>query len=405
MKRISLALSLFAFACTGPTTNNPKGGNATGIAVIDSDFKSTAISLLDAHGMKLRQDDCIDSGAVTPTLSIALSGDVSLASQPQPNGELVLVDRTNGALIWLDPATCKVTRELAVGTGFYSNPHDVISVSTTKAYVTRYETNATPSGSAGANDQGDDLLIINPSTLAITGRIDLSSYATTAAGVTLQARPDHALYVGGKVYVVLGNLSGDFKTSGPSRVVIVDPATDKVVGTIDPTGFANCAGIDYLASSHTLFLTCGGDFNSDPATQLAQSGVLLYDVSGAAPKLVKTIPASVLGRPLGNVFAAVSDELAVASIYGDFTGTPPDALYTIDLQAVSATKVADAAGSFVLGGAVIDAANHRVFVTNAEKGAPHVTVYDTSKAGSFPELTRFDANPKSGLPPGLIGWY
>jgi hypothetical protein len=404
MKRISLSLCLFAFACTGPTTLNPKVGNATGIAVINSDFKSTAVSLLDAQGMKLLQDDCINSGAVTPTLSLALSGDVGLASQPQANGELVLIDRHNSALIWLDPVTCKVSRELAVGTGFSSNPHDVISISTTKAYVTRYETNATPSGTAGANDQGDDLLIINPSTLAITGRIDLSAYATTLPGVTLQARPDHALYVDGKVYVVLGNLSGDFKT-GPARVAIVDPAQDKVVGTIDPTGFANCAGIDYLASSHTLFLTCGGDFNSDPATQLAQSGVLLYDLSGKAPKLVKSIPASVLGRPLGNVFAAVSDELAVASIYGDRSDTPPDSLFTIDLQAVSATKVADAARSFVLGGAVIDAANHRVFVTYGEKDAPHVTVYDTSKPGSFPELTRFDANPKSGLPPGLIGWY
>jgi hypothetical protein len=384
-------LPLLGAACTGNTiaSSNLKGGAANGIAVINSDYKSTSVSLIDPERGGLAQDDCLDSGAVTPVLSIALSGDVVLPSQPQAHDELVLIDRTNSALAFLDSRRCQVLRQLSVGTGFYSNPHDVISLSAEKAYVTRYEHNQTPSGTAGANDEGTDILIIDPSAPAIRGRIDLSQYATT---VTLEARPDRALLANGKVYVALGNTSHDFLTIGTGRLVIVDPNTDQVNGTLDlPAPFKGCTGLDYIASSKTLLVGCSGDYND--AAQTAQSGLLVYDLGGESPILTKTIPASAVGgRPLStSVFAAVSDHQVILTTPGDFSGTPPDTLWSIDLVAGTGKKIGDGGSDFVFGGLVVDSKKNRVYLTDA--------------AGAFTVTGSFDANPKSGLAPRQIGWY
>ncbi len=61
----------------------------------------------------------------------------------------------------IDPAGWSVIREFSVGSG--SNPQDIAIISTTRAYVSRYESN--------------DLLEVNPSTGAQTGTISLASFA------------------------------------------------------------------------------------------------------------------------------------------------------------------------------------------------------------------------------------
>jgi hypothetical protein len=407
MKTFLTAIPLLTIACIQPAKQTPKGSGTQGIVVIDSDYKSTSVSLVDASGDKVAQDDCIDSGAVTPVLSTALSGDVVLPSQSQPGDALVLIDQTNSALITVDPTKCMAVHDLSVATGFYSNPHDLVGLSTTKAYVTRYGTNTMPSGKPGANDQGADLLIINPATSTITGRIDLSGEATQVTGATLQADPDRAVLANGKVYVSLDNLSADFMTTGPGRIVIVDPETDSVTGTIDPPGVKSCSQLAYLESAQELLIVCGGDLNADLATQTMQSALLVYDISGSTPTLVKTIPGTALGnRPVMNsLVAAVSDQYAIAAAWGDASGTPPDSLWNVDLKAGTAAKIADADGSFVLGTALYVAAAHRVIVTDAGMTNPHVSMYDVTNPGAPVAAGTFVADPKSGLPPRLLAWY
>jgi hypothetical protein len=58
---------------------------------------AAVVSLVDPNAGALAQDDCLDSGAVTP-ISMALSGDVVLASTRNRTGELLLTDRTNSAV-------------------------------------------------------------------------------------------------------------------------------------------------------------------------------------------------------------------------------------------------------------------------------------------------------------------
>ncbi|MBC7976910.1 MAG: hypothetical protein H7138_18195, partial [Myxococcales bacterium] len=278
----------------GPDAESSPG---IGLAVVNSDYASTAITLLDRTG-QVTHADCINSGTRPPGNTLALSGDVVLPSQAQPDHLLVTIDRTNAALTWIDPSNCAPLRQLDVSTGFFANPHDVVGISPTKAYVTRYERNANPTPDPADRDDGDDLLIIDPSVPAITGRIDLGRYATTVTGASIQARPDRARLANGKLFVVLNNISDDFGTIGAGRVVVVDPATDQVTGTLDlPAGLQNCGGLSYVEATKTLVVACGGNY-SQPS-QVASSGLAFVDVAVSPPVVTRQLPATAFGgRPV-----------------------------------------------------------------------------------------------------------
>jgi len=200
-----------------------------GLAVIhgSSDYTSSLLSLVDPATATLVHDNCLNSGSVAPQLSQALSGSVVLPSAPLPGHPLVLIDSTNSALVWVNPADCTVVRQLSVSTGFKAYPHDVVAVSPNKFYVTRYMTNSSPTADPSDLDEGGDLLILDLDLGKAVARIDLAPYA--AGGVGINPNPDRARVLDGKIYVTLNNLSADMTTqAGPGRVVVVDPATDTV---------------------------------------------------------------------------------------------------------------------------------------------------------------------------------
>ena len=115
---------------------------ASGGAILNSDFLSTSLSLVDKNG-GLVTADCVHS-STTGTGSTTISGDVVLPSQPQRGGQIVLIDRGNTALTFVTPS-CTVDRQFSVKGGFeMANPHDVVIIDDHKAYVTRYAKNAAP---------------------------------------------------------------------------------------------------------------------------------------------------------------------------------------------------------------------------------------------------------------------
>ena len=109
-------------ALRGPDVDAPVDDDLVtpgiGIAVVNSNFTVTSISLLSRSTAQLAVGDCINSGARPPGTTLALSGDVVLPSWPLPNHDFVLIDRRNGTLTWIDPATCAPVRQLDVATGF-----------------------------------------------------------------------------------------------------------------------------------------------------------------------------------------------------------------------------------------------------------------------------------------------
>jgi hypothetical protein len=381
----------------GPT-DEPSPG--VGLAVINSDFTSTSIALLDQDG-RVTHGDCINSGTRPPGNTLALSGDVVLPSQAQPDHLVVAIDRTNAALTWIDPATCAPLRQLDVSTGFFANPHDVIAVSATKAYVTRYERNANPTANPDDHDDGEDLLIIDPSVPKVTGRIALARYAT---GADVQARPDRVWLAEGKVFVVLNNISASFGAIGPGRVVVIDPASDAVTAMIDlPGGLKNCGGLSYVPATRTLVVACGGDFTA--ADQAASSGVAYLDVANATvSRAVGTAPFG--GRPIaGYSGSAYRGALGFGVTFGEpMKGTPKDQLWLLDVAAGTASPLLEAKASFTYGGVAVDPAHQRVYLTDGDPAKPRLQVFGYANPASPTQGDPIDASP-TGLPTREITWY
>ena len=381
---------------------------ATGLVVVSSDYTTTSVSLVDPVARVVTHDRCVDSNTVVPTLSLALSGDVTLPSAPQIGGDVLLIDDVNSALTWIDPQTCAIRHQISVS-DFKSFPHDVISISADKSYVIRFGTNGNPTGDPAS--KGEDILVLNPGSSAgptVVGRIDLAPYAAPVAGAVIQARPDHGLLVGTKVYVTLASQSADYAATGEGRVVIVDSATDTVSGMIALSGLAGCSRLDYLADSRTLFVACGG--SSSAVDQAATSGIALVDLGVEPPVLKAVLPVSAIGgQPLNfSWVAALSDQQILAATFGaiDFATnaqTAPDAVWSIAANGTAAAKLLEG-GAFNLGRAAVLQTPRTLLVPDADPTQPLVHVFGLSGTVTNP-APDIDANPSQHLPPREIAWY
>jgi len=381
------------------------GTEPGGLAVLhnSTDYTSSLLSLVDPTTATLVRDNCLNSGSKAPQLSQALSGDVVLPSAPLPGHPLVLIDRTNNALVWVNPVDCTVTQQISVSTGFLSNPHDVVAIAPNKFYVTRNASNPSPSPDPSEFDGGGDLLILDLDLGKPISRIDLSAYA--AAGAGMRPNPDRARVLGGKIYVTLNNLNVDPKlTGGPGRVVVVDPTTDTVTSVIDLPGFKDCSAIVPVPGQEgSLAVACGGAW-ADGANQINASGVALIDTS-TSPATVQTRMASDFGRPLSFAdLAVVNSGVAFAIVSGDLSGTPPDQLWQFDFAGGVPQRLLDGSSDFVLGGLVFDPTTQRLFLGDADPQSPRVHVFDVS--GCPPtELPALDSDPSRSLLPRALGLY
>jgi hypothetical protein len=374
---------------TAPQSLGDAGADAgptgpQGLVVLHSDYKTTLVSLVDPATNAVIKDDCIDSGSKTPTLTASLSGDVVAPTQAQPTKDVVLIDRLNSTLTWVAPSTCAVTRQVNVGEGKMANPQDVLPVSDKKVYVPRYSADTS------------DLLVLDPSTGTITGHIDLKGQAPS---MTVLANPSRGVVTNGKAYVVLTALSADSKTGAPGRVVVVDPATDAVTGSIDLT-LKNCGSI--AALDKALVVGCGGVFG-DP-NQMMDSGVALIDLS-ATPPTVKVVAAKDFGRALSPFdVGAVSPSLAFAITGGDFSNTPPDQLWAFDFAGGAPRKILDGKAAFTLSGLQVDAARKKLFIADGDMKTPKLHVLDLSTPASITVQSSV-TTAAGGLPPRYTAWY
>lgn len=386
-------------AGSGPGSSNPPPG--VGLVVVNSDFASTSISLLDGATGQVTTGDCIDSGSHPPGATQALSGDVVVPSSPQPGNPVLLIDRTNAALTWLDPATCAPQHQLDVSTGFAANPQDVIGLSPSKAYVTRFGFDPAHAGA------GDDILIIDPSVPAITGRIDLSSAVLPVTGKVMKARPDHARLIDGTVFVVLNELSADLVNDpavAHGRVIAIDAATDKITATIDISELADCVDTSYVPATNTLVVVCTGDFTAADPTKT--SGIAYIDLTASPPVQVLHQGASAFGGRALAAYSgiALSGALGFGVTPGVFGGTPHDRLWSFNVASGRATPVADASDSFVYGTVLIDPGHQRLYLTDGFPTTPRVHIYDYT-TGTAVHQAAVQADAASGLPPTEIAWY
>jgi len=371
------------------------GGAPRGIVVVNSnDFDTTSISFLDRDG-NLVINGCFS----TPRLSY----DVVLPTQVTPGGPVVLIDRGMGynALTWLDPTNCTPLRQLAVGTGFDSDPHDVVVLSASKAYVTRYAENGTATPTLDDFDDGDDVLIIDPTQPKILGRIDLKPFSP----VGVLPRADRALLAEGKVFVSLNAISLDYKTYGTGRIVMVDPVTDQVVGTIDLPGAKNCGAMTYLATERKLMVACGGAYSDGPQ-QADSSAIVVIDLGVSPPTVIAQMAAAAAGGlSLTNATVAALDGTALGVTNGSVGNVPPDRLWSLPINGSAPIQVFESTESFALGAVLADPEGKRILITDGTTNTPaFIRVFDYS-ASTFTAGKTIDSNPTQKLPPRALAWY
>lgn len=362
-----------------------------GLAVLNSDYKSTAVSMVDPVTGVLVRDACITSGSRVPQLSTALSGDVTLPSQPQPGNELLLVDRTYGTLTWVAPATCTVLRQLNVGAKL--NPHDVVAVSANKAYVTRYSSDPTNPL------EGGDVAVIDPAGARIVKTIDMKPHVTPGERPILP-NPDRMAVLGDRLYVTLNNLTADFMGGTTGRVVVVDTTTDAVIETIDLAPFKNCGPISRPGDANALVVTCTGLF-SDMAAQSAGAGAAWIDLA-TTPPTVKKVAGTTFGRAVSETIA-LSPTRAFAITIGAGIGQPADQLWSFSFDETAPQKIWDGSASFTLGGLALDATGKKLFVADAADAAPKLHLFDIGDTAITPRSSI--TTTATGLPPRQIAWY
>ncbi len=204
--------------------------------VITTDFETGILATLPTGAPRLvrRPDTPIHADAVIRTAG----------------AQLVVVNRFLGDNVQvLDPTRGFRTR-LQCSTGVGSNPHDLAAVAPDKAYVTRYGR--------------PELWVVDPAATNCNrfrrGAIDLSAFAD-ADGLPEMSQMAVAA---GRLFVSVQRLdrARGFAPTGPSRLVVIDPATDAVVGSVQLTGanaFGDASGIAREPGTGRLVIATPGD--------------------------------------------------------------------------------------------------------------------------------------------------
>ncbi|MFO8059016.1 MAG: hypothetical protein R6V10_17155 [bacterium] len=175
-----------------------------------------------------------------------------------------LAGRQTSTIYKLDPDQGMNVRDsYTIGPGTWAtNPQDILVVSKSKAYVTRY-----------ANAY-DDLLIIDPRDGSTKGTIDFTGIPTN--GDTL-ARPADMVEAGNTVFVAIQNLDtfGDScdDTVQPGFIAVINPATDSIADTIT-LNKSNPSRLYYDKARHEILVASAGYYNFCPGVPHTQSSGL-----------------------------------------------------------------------------------------------------------------------------------
>ena len=383
-------------------------------AVVSSDFSSSSIAMLD-EDFGVIDESWINSGTTYAGLVATLSGDVVLPNRQAGDGTFAVIDRFSTDVVtrFFVPSgnlNGQLRTHGDIGeTGFSSNPQDVIFVDEDSAWVPRYESNLNPS--ASADNQGNDLVEINPSDMSATGaRIDLSSLNTTATVMTQDgpvevdvfARPSRGVLVGSTIVVGLDRISASFDAAGPGMVAFVD-LEDESVGGLELTGLASCGNAVPVPGAPTkVVVACVGfaqPFGDEPQVR-ASSGIVLLDVGETEVTIdriwrVSDHPEAAIAV---NSVVAIDEQRVAGVATGDFV-TTVDTLYLMNLTTGAQELVRESTGSFVIGVSAYDSDSEMLYVPDTAQNA---VLELAASEGGFIEVGSTDLAPGLGLPPTKV---
>ncbi len=336
----ALGLTLLATSaqpgCGAPRPEADTGGVSLaptacgrGLVVVATDYASSSIALADTTGAVVSAS-VLSSSSAAAGLGAPLSGDVTTPSSLPPSGRVVLLDRYPASVVtWLDPASGAVEGQLALSAGNATNPQDYLEIDDRRAYVTRYDSAASPQ--APPLSRGSDVLVIDH-----RAHVAVSSIPLPGDGALLP-RPTRLLRVGAQIVVPLERMDRAFQQAGDGAVVGIDPSRDEVAWTLALPGLASCGGAAVNAEGTRLVLVCSGRFLDGPTAQLARAGIAVLDTTTLPPTLIAVHRTPAPPSPFADVDA--SGALLVVT-YGDRDRELADALVRVELATGATTELA-----------------------------------------------------------------
>lgn len=376
-------------------------------AVVNTDYASTAIALLDADGELLREA-WLDSGTVPPSIVAGLGGDVVLSSAPLDACVLTLVDRFRADVLTFldvctdDPGAVVIGQVDVARDGATSNPHDVVAIGDGRALVSRHAPEA------------NDLLVVDWRAGAVGERIPLGSLdvevtVEDAAGapevVRAYARPSRMvrLRAGGTARVVVGlaRMDRSFMTTGPGAVAVVDADTG-AVEAVPLEGLEACDEVDAVPGHPALAaVSCGGRAFTGEEGRRAAAGVAILELrpDGVVRVRERWRAADHPVQPVFNTWTVpLGPERVVATAMGDFSLGLDDRVGVLSMDDADPTPLLMEAGdAFVIGDGAFDPDRGLLLLPDADAGV--VRRFEVTADGSFLERDPVDTAGCRGLPP------
>jgi hypothetical protein len=323
---------------TGGADLPSRGECPRGLAVVSSDFQSSEVSLLEPGGQVASGSLISSATSAASNLAAPLSGDLTVrASATRPN-ELVLVDRfgTN-VLTFVDAATAQVRAQLAIGTGFESNPQDYLGVDAHKAYVPRLADNSEPGRERF--DLGSDLLLVDPSEPVIVGSLPMprqAGFVPNPVGLTR---------LGDVVLVTLQHARADYSGMADSELVAIDVRDESIAYRLPLTSLQNCGKAEPSPSGETLVVACASFVDRNGAApNPAGSGIIWLDATVSPPAELGRLSAlDLVGGPIQSTVALFAEDRLLFKSQTALGQDADNRLLALDLTTGAVEELATAA--------------------------------------------------------------
>jgi DNA-binding beta-propeller fold protein YncE len=254
--------------------------------VLTTDFRTGSYSVVDLATRNVTKD--IRPGGVhSDALARSLGGRVYVVNRLNADN-IQIIDLQQG---YTTPANAQVS----VGNG--TNPQDIAFVNATKAYGSRLGRTA-PS-----------LLILNPTTLATLGELELSSLikANDRDG---SPEPAFMLVNNGLLYVVLQHLDQTatlFPPLVPGEIAVIDPGTDSIVRVIQLPFRNPLSQLHFSPTLRRILVSCVGNFGVN------DGGIVVIDPTTNTVDPTISITEAALGGDITD-FEIVSSTKAFAIV-------------------------------------------------------------------------------------------
>ena len=283
---ILIASSLVLSACLPEPNSDPVGPVSLAVAAASPDYSASDVILINPDPAG---DEVIEQRIHTTNpsdIGIAFSAN-QLYRLERSNSDSISKIGTNSGGVLID------WQRSVLGDDASANPYDLLALSTSLAYVARFDSN--------------DLWVINPSASigedVLIEKIDLSAFANADSGNPRMADLE---WVDGKLFILLTGLEDNWRAAANSKVVVIDTSNNSLVDT--NTVIAGVQAIElpvrnakeFALHNGVLYVAATGDAYNSDTSLIYTGGIATLNTTSYATALL--IDDGELGAaPYGNI--------------------------------------------------------------------------------------------------------